>query len=293
MARTIETGVKYFPLDTGIFSDRKIRKLLLTFGAKGFLVYTFVLCEIYKDKGYFVQCDDDFLLDIAYTLNLPESTVSEIVNFCVSNVLFDKRVFDVEKALTSSGIQKRFSEIKKRSDIKILDCHKINVTEMPINVTEMPINDALIPQKKRKEKEIKVKEIKEVFENFRKKYQGSKNGFDTEFSNFKKHKDWEDVIGLLVPALENEINWREKGLKSGTFIPNWKNLKTWLHNRCWEQELNFEFKNQSNGASNRKTSFGGQLRCNRAGRLHSAIYAGGAGRKKRRTCGQFNSVIGY
>ena len=156
MARLIETGVKYFPLDTGIFSDRKIKKLLLTFGAKGFLVYIFVLCEIYKDKGYFVQCDDDFLLDIAYTLNLPEATVREIVNFCVTNVLFDKRVFDVEKALTSIGIQKRFSEIKKRSDIKILDNYKINAAEILINVTEIQNNTTLIPQKKSKVNKSKV-----------------------------------------------------------------------------------------------------------------------------------------
>ena len=155
MARQIEIGIKYFPFETGIFSDRKIKKLLLTFGAKGFLVYIFVLCEIYKDKGYYIQCDDDFLLDIAYSLNLPETVVKEIISFCVSNVLFDKRVFDVEKVLTSSGIQKRFLEIKKRSNVSVLNNLRINVTENDINVTKKPINATLIPQKKSKVKKSK------------------------------------------------------------------------------------------------------------------------------------------
>ena len=159
MARTREIGLRYFPMDTGIFSDRKIRRLLKTFGAKGYLIYNFVLCEIYRDKGYFVQCDEDFLFDIADNLAIDENLVKEVISFCVSNVLFNKRVFDVENILTSAGIQKRYLEVKSRSEAKILDSYKINVTEMAINVTKKPINATLIPQKKSKVKENKEKEI--------------------------------------------------------------------------------------------------------------------------------------
>lgn len=74
-----------------------------------------------------------------------------------------------------------------------------------------------------------------TFEIFRKRYEGKKRGFKTEFDNFKtKHKDWKQVIDKLMPALQAEINWRKN--KVG-FVPEWKNLQTWLNQRCWEQEF--------------------------------------------------------
>ena len=358
MARQIEIGLRYFPMSTGIFNDRKIRRLLKTFGAKGYLIYNFVLCEIYKDKGYFVQCDDDFLFDIADNLAIDENLVKEVINFCVSNVLFDKRVFDVEKVLTSAGIQQRYIEVKSRSGVSILDCYKINAAEKPINATlipinaaEKPINVALIPQKKRKEKESKEKKRKEkeiklpftsekfietwdilistkkwkkkslqalqmslnqlgkydeefsillmersisndyqgvVFENtdenykkwlfdkekkekekspaqkekekkeqeefgrFWNEYQGNKGGVQFEFDNLKKHKDWEDVIQKLLPALENEIYWRKLKQEEGCFVPDWAGLSKWIDQRRWEQGLNFN----NNGNSSNKSKSG-------------------------------------
>jgi len=172
MARTVEQSLDYFPMDSGIFSDRKIRKLLKTFDAKGYLIYNFVLCEIYKDKGYFVKCDKDFMFDVADTLKKEDSLVKEVIEFCVNNELFDKRVYDVYSVLTSRGIQKRYRDVKKRSSVVIKEMYKIseekiiNVTEkainetlMQINVTEKPINETLMRQ--RKEKESKVNKIKE------------------------------------------------------------------------------------------------------------------------------------
>jgi uncharacterized protein YdaU (DUF1376 family) len=80
-----------------------------------------------------------------------------------------------------------------------------------------------------------IKELEEKFENFRKQYQGKKLGLEKEFENFKKkHKDWKDVIDKLEPALTAEIEWRKN--KVG-FVPEWKNLQTWLNKRCWEQEF--------------------------------------------------------
>jgi hypothetical protein len=77
--------------------------------------------------------------------------------------------------------------------------------------------------------------LKEKFENFRKLYLGTKGGLDKEFTNFKKkHKDWKEVVGKLETSLLAEINWRKN--KVG-FVPEWKNLQTWLNQRCWEQEF--------------------------------------------------------
>lgn len=85
------------------------------------------------------------------------------------------------------------------------------------------------------DKPINIETYKQLFENFRKQYQGKKLGLEKEFENFKKkHKDWKEVIDKLENALLAEITWRKN--KVG-FVPEWKNLQTWLNQRCWEQEF--------------------------------------------------------
>lgn len=77
----------------------------------------------------------------------------------------------------------------------------------------------------------------ETFEQFRAAYPGTKRGFPTEFLNFtKKHKDWRVCLGELASALKNQIQWRKEMETAKMFVPDWKNLKTWINNRCWEEE---------------------------------------------------------
>ena len=83
----------------------------------------------------------------------------------------------------------------------------------------------------------KIKRIEEKFETFRKAYPGTKLGLKTEIKNFlsKAGDEAEKIIDQLMPALEREIEYREKKAKSGGFVPEWKHLRTWLNHRCWEQ----------------------------------------------------------
>lgn len=75
------------------------------------------------------------------------------------------------------------------------------------------------------------------FNLFRKKYLGTKNGNETEFKNFQKHKDWKTVLPLLATAIDNQISEREQKILNKQFVPEWKNLQTWINKRCWEQEV--------------------------------------------------------
>lgn len=78
-----------------------------------------------------------------------------------------------------------------------------------------------------------------LFNEFRKNYPGTKKGSEVEFENGKKkHKDWEQIVPLLQTALTYQIGVRAK-LKSipGKFVPEWKNLQTWINQRCWEEEI--------------------------------------------------------
>lgn len=76
-----------------------------------------------------------------------------------------------------------------------------------------------------------------MFDQFRKLFGGKKRGNQTEFDNFvKKTKDWEQVLPLLFPAIKRQIASRDKKLAIREFVPYWKNLQTWINNRCWEEE---------------------------------------------------------
>lgn len=75
------------------------------------------------------------------------------------------------------------------------------------------------------------------FTQAREMYPGTKRGLPTEFADFKrKHRDWQEILPLLAPAIENQIQCRNDKEQGGIWVPNWKHFKTWLNQRCWEVE---------------------------------------------------------
>ena len=98
MSRPIKKGLSYFPLDTDILSDRKIRRLFQNYGCEGFSTYMAILCEAYGTTGYYVRYTDDFCFDIGFTLNLKEERVREIIGFCVEIRLFNRDLLGNQQA---------------------------------------------------------------------------------------------------------------------------------------------------------------------------------------------------
>lgn len=81
----------------------------------------------------------------------------------------------------------------------------------------------------------------DVFEEARKEYPGTKRGRDTEFKDFKRHRDWKEVLPLLLPAIRNQNRmWRIEHTAT-RFIPH---FRTWLFQRRWEIELAEDTKRQ-------------------------------------------------
>lgn len=78
--------------------------------------------------------------------------------------------------------------------------------------------------------------ISVIFENFRQQYPGSKRGLNPELDNFLK-KNKSETVELLLPALQIEITHKEKLLQANQFVAGWKNLKTWINDKCWTQEF--------------------------------------------------------
>ena len=146
MSRPIKKGLSYFPLDTDMLSDRKIRRLFQNNGCEGFSTYMAILCEAYGTTGYYIRYTDDFCFDIGFTLNLKEEQVREIIGFCVEIRLFNQELFALQGILTSFGIQSRYREVNKRSISRISPEWEIreetaptSTVEISVPVTETPV----------------------------------------------------------------------------------------------------------------------------------------------------------
>jgi hypothetical protein len=151
MARPLQYALSFFPFDTGILQDRKVRKLFIKYGSDGFVAYIYLLCVIYSGNGYFCNLEDDLIFDISDYLKIEEELISEIISYCSQIGLFNQDLFG-QKILTSTGVQKRFLKIKERTVVRIQKYNlidypnsekeisvpktKINVAETPIPVTE-------------------------------------------------------------------------------------------------------------------------------------------------------------
>lgn len=182
MARPPKMGLDYFPLDVNFLNDLKTKKVVRSYGASAVAVALNIFINIYRDNGYYAQCDDDFIFIISDELKLEEEFVKNVIQKMVDVEFFDKNLYENHKILTSIGIQKRYilaSGRRVRSKIitvyDLINTRKEEFmsTETEFLHTETPENEDLCQQeyakekkrKEKKEKEIKVKEtVKEKSE---------------------------------------------------------------------------------------------------------------------------------
>ena len=160
MSRPSRTGLDYFPLDTTILNDIKIRRIKKQFGAEAFLLYISLLCDIYSN-GYYIEATDDYLFDQGEKLGIPENSVLEIILACVKIGLFCEEFFMEHRILTSKSIQDRFSlATKKRSVNQIVEykCNFISAPETPVSVSETPPKQGLSTQSKVKESKVNLQQ---------------------------------------------------------------------------------------------------------------------------------------
>lgn len=113
MGRPQKKGLDYFPFDTTLPEDDKLKLVRARFGLKGYAVYTLLLCRIYKDKGYYIQWGDDEALLFANDVGdgVTHGLVNDLVQELFKRDLLNKAIFERFKILTSKGIQERYQYI--------------------------------------------------------------------------------------------------------------------------------------------------------------------------------------
>ncbi len=155
--RPIKQGIDYFPLDTGFFSDVKIRKIARACGPNAASVLICLLCNIYRDNGYYILWDEDLPFCIADEVGVSEGCVKEVLLKAVQVGFFDVEKHSAYGILTSSGIQKRFFEItRQRTETEIIPEYLINT----VNNSIFHVNNSINPVSNEQSKVIKVKRRK-------------------------------------------------------------------------------------------------------------------------------------
>ena len=65
---------------------------------------------------------------------------------------------------------------------------------------------------------------------------GTVRGLDVEFGYFcRTHKNWREVVPLLVSSIERLGAWRKNTAAKKQFVPHMKNFKTWIYQSCWSE----------------------------------------------------------
>ncbi|MBE6639693.1 MAG: DUF4373 domain-containing protein [Ruminococcaceae bacterium] len=126
MARPKKQGLLYFPLDTDIFENRKIKNLRRAHGLTGILTYLNLLCRVYRN-GYYYKFDDieELSMDIAEEianaqLKSTATGVTETINYLVGRGILDEGLFE-QGIISGVALQEQYvlSAYKARRNIEM------------------------------------------------------------------------------------------------------------------------------------------------------------------------------
>lgn len=115
MSRPRKENLEYFSFDVDFFRDKKINRLKAKFGSDGITVYQYVLCEIYHN-GYYVEYDEDLVLDISDYFSFSEGKTMQILNYLFSRsllVMIESKLPVPVKVISAPSVQRRYQEAKK------------------------------------------------------------------------------------------------------------------------------------------------------------------------------------
>lgn len=150
-------SLSYYTVDTDRYQDRKIKRLKKTYGGVGVAIYDYLLCEIYRDRGWYIDYDEDTIFDVSEYWAIPEDEVSAVISYCAGIGLFDAKMFYDKSIITSASIQRRYIDMStraKRKGVKIPEEYNIIPEESHI----IPEESVKVPEKspQRKEKKSKI-----------------------------------------------------------------------------------------------------------------------------------------
>jgi hypothetical protein len=182
MARPIKKGLSYFPLDVGVFKDKRITKIERKFGVYGSSIFLRILTMVYEHGYYLEMTEEDLITELIYQIGVGKISyqrVRNVILMCCELGILDEPLFR-QGVITSDGIQKQFIRVAKRrkevdiSKYWLLDSatmEEIGVLlsmekneEKGVNVNNNEVFVDINKQSKRKSKRDKlIKEDKSIY----------------------------------------------------------------------------------------------------------------------------------
>lgn len=154
MARPTKIWIDYFPIDNDIESDMKIEMLEAEMGLEWFALLIKMLAMIYKD-WYYIRRDERIAKIFAKRNNIEVNVVINFINVCINEDIFNKKVFNAYKIITSRWIQKRYikacerrKEIYFTKQIMLIWQSEVQSLLPWVNVNINEINDDISTQSK-------------------------------------------------------------------------------------------------------------------------------------------------
>lgn len=161
MARPTKQGIDYFSFDVNFFNDIKIRKITRACGTSSASILICLLCNIYKDKGYYILWDEDLPFLVADSIGTSEGAVKEVVQKAVQVGFFNQDIFERYNVLTSAGIQLRFKAATLRRGEMVIDNNYLIIDDKnKVIAYKNPVIDDNSTQSKVKERKVNKKTSK-------------------------------------------------------------------------------------------------------------------------------------
>lgn len=169
LARPMSEGLEYFSLDTDMEQDDKIAFIESKHGLAAFGLIVRLLMRIYKN-GYYAAWTEREQYLFSKNISVDIMLTQTIVNDCINEGLFNKKLYEEFAILTSHGIQKRYIKAcERRKRIVMIaeyflinaakdDVKMDNVTFTYINADNNQVNENITltktPQSKVKESKV-------------------------------------------------------------------------------------------------------------------------------------------
>ena len=189
MARPLKPGLIYFPLDIDALSDQKLRAARREYGYLAIVVYLELLCILYRDKGYYIEYNDETRYDVVSTIladaligkyQPTTQTVEDVIDRLVACRLFSHDLYQrgfitskrAQQVYYRSTLDRKFigidwslwllseSEMRNMSSRSAILTEFVNQSNNGVNQSDNLVNRSDNPTKERKEKKSKEKKSK-------------------------------------------------------------------------------------------------------------------------------------
>ena len=160
MGRLLKEGLDFFSLDTDFLQNKKVRKIKLACGPQSVSILICLLCNIYRDKGYYILWDKDLPFLIADEIGVSEGAVIETLIKALQVGFFSQEIYDSQKVLTSEEIQKRYSKVCIDSKRKGWDLNPAFIPDSGKTPEEMRFTPEEIPKTQEESTQSRVEKSK-------------------------------------------------------------------------------------------------------------------------------------